>query len=477
MEKCARFLSAAMLVLFCLLLCGGVLLGVCRADALSYPAAFAAALLAALLLPFLRRKLRVPPPLREDNEGRRMTVLLALCFLVQLGWVLLFRLEPEGDYATFWRTASDLAAGGPVSVRQYVALFPHILGYASLLGLVMRAFGTGPLAAPLLNVCLTTLSGFFLYRLLRRWRGAGSAACGLLLWSLYPSKILYNAMVLSEPWYTCLLLAVLWLAEETEARAPRPLPAALLGALAGVLLRLLNAARPIAAVPVLALLIWLVLLGGPRVGSARRSLLPFAAALLALYLLTAPLWTSYATRVLEERPASVPGYSLYVGLNPETQGSYSDEDMALLSHYRYEIPESSAEEAQREMLREARGRLESGTVRFGALFAAKLRTFLGNDEGGVYYSRGALEGRAYALLALYCNVWYYALSLFALRGAAGMIRERVRGSALLVPLCVIGVTLAQLLAEVASRYHYCLIPLRRITAAFCRGGREKPRQA
>lgn len=466
MEKCSRFLASAVLVLFALLFALALLLGGCQPEHLSYCAAFGLALVPLAVYVLWQRHPRVGTTICERlGRGKTMTLLLALCFLVNLGWVLFFRLEPRGDYATFWTTAVELSRGRSPLNRMYVALFPHILGYSAFLSLFLRLFGTGPLVAPIVNVCLTTLSGFFLYRLTLRWRGENAAALVLLAWGLFPSKIFYNAMVLSEPYYTCLLLAALWLVAEVEARRPKLAVTLLLGTLTGALLRLVNTARPIAAVPLIALLIWLLLL---RKGSGRegtRQWFCFAAALFAVYLLLAPLWKGFATRVLREEPAPIPGYSIYVGLNPESLGSYSDADMERFSQYRY-IEGGSAVEAQNHMLQDAKARLLSGEIPFGKLFLTKLRSFLGFDEGGAFYSISEMRLRTYQLLALYSNIWYYAVGICALWGVWRLLRRGERRTVLLVPLYVIGLTLAQMLVEVAARYHYSAIPMLLLLAAF-----------
>ena len=474
MEKVSRGLSSAMLIIFILLFGLGLLLGVCRPDHLSYPAAFVGGVvLLGLFVLWQRQRGKAPSLWQKLGEGRSLALLLALCFLLNLAWVLSFRLEPTMDFATFWSTARALAGEDVAMLKQYVALFPHILGYSAFLSLFLRLFGSGPLVAPVLNVCLTTLSGYFLFRLMRRWRGLDAAAFVLLIWALFPSKLLYNTMVLSEPWYTCLLLGFLCLVSELETRPFSPAAAAGLSAVAGLLLRLVNAARPIAAVPILALLIWLLLLRKEHGRERLRRWAGFVALLLAVYLAAGPLWTGFARRVLEEDPAPVPGYSLYVGMNMESMGSYSEEDMALLSHYRYDFPDSSAVKAQQQMLEEARARFHDPDTRLAPLFFVKLRTFLGNDEGGAYYSQAGLSGRAYSLLALYSNVWYYALALLALWGALRLLRSGDRRCLLLAPLYVIGLTLAQLLVEVAARYHYSIIPMLLLLAGFACAGQTE----
>ncbi len=466
MEKVSRILTAVMLAIFALLLGLALLLGGAQPEHLSYCVAFALGVGVVGAYVIWQRRPR-PAVTIWMRLGTRWTafLLLSACFLVNLAWVLYFRLEPRVDYATFWSAAVDLARGERMSNRIYIAMFPHILGYSAFLSLFLRIFGTGPLVTPILNVCLTTLSGFFLYRLTLRWRGENSAALALLIWTLFPSKTFYNAMVLSEPYYTCLILAVFWLISETETRRPRLLPAALLGLLAGLLLRLVNTARPIAAVPILALLIWVLLLRGERGKECRAAWTGFLVLMLAAYLLTGQLWNVYTERRLEEKPASVPGYSFYVGLNPDTLGTYSEEDMAMLQDLRWQ-EDGSAVSAQGQMLEAAKQRLHSGEIPFGKLFLAKLRSFIGCDEGGAYYSRAGLRDRAYQILALFSNICFYALGLLALWGTWRIYRSGDRGTVLLAPLFFIGLTMAQMLVEVSARYHYSLIPMLILLAAF-----------
>ena len=68
--------------------------------------------------------------------------------------------------------------------------------------------------------------------------------------------------------------------------------------------------------------------------------------------------------------------------------------------------------------------------------------------------------------------------LQSLAGAAVLFRTGERSTALLLPLYALGLTLAQLLVEVAPRYHYSLIPMFLLTAQYAlfgrRGGREAP---
>ena len=475
MRKVEQILSGLMLALTALLLLGALILGaLCRAGHLSYAAALGFALLPVGLWLLWRRRGADPFAAKRLSDGRLCALLALVCLAVHLAGVLLLRLTPDNDYATFYATAADLALGRAPDSAAYVALFPHILGYAWVLSLVFRLFDVSPLTAAVFNALLTTGSGVLLYLLCLRWRGRGTAAAAFLLWIACPSKLLYNAMVLSEPWYSFLLLLFLSLVSRVEAR-PAALGRgkalyALAGIAGGVLLWLINAARPIGAILIIALVIWLPLLSG-HLRAPRKALIAWAlflAALLLCYSAAGRLWNGWAERLLGEAPASAPGYNIYVGFNETSGGSFSEDDSALLMHYRYEVY-GSAESAQRQMLEEAKARLRSGEIDFGRLLARKLQTFLGSDEGGAYYARAALSDRAYSFWAFGSNVYYYALLILALLALPRFQRESAGRALLLVPLYILGLTLAQMLVEVSSRYHYSLVPMFIILAAFSYG--------
>ncbi|MDO4972663.1 MAG: glycosyltransferase family 39 protein [Eubacteriales bacterium] len=467
MEKISRILTAAMLAIFGMLLGLTLLLGGCQPEHLSYCVAFALSVAVVGAYTLLQRRPR-PAVTIWERLGSRGTafLLLSVCFAVHLAWVLVFRLEPRMDYGIFWSIAQNLARGEEITERLQAALFPHFLGYSTFLSVFLRLFGESDLVAPILNVIFTTLSGLLLYHLTLRWRGQNAAALALLIWTLLPSKFFYNAMVLPDPWYTCLLLAALCLAEWVEARRPKTLAAAVAGLMAGLLLGLVQAARPIVAAALnLGLLLWVLLLRRERGREEGRRWSAFLLPLLAAVLLTGALWYSGAAQTLGEDPALVPGYSIFIGLNPDSLGADSGEDRAILRELSEEEG-ASAVSVQKQLLQKARERLHSGTIPFGKLFVNKMRIFLGCDEGGAFHSRAGLRDRAYQILALYSNIWYYSIGMLAFWGAWRLFRDGERRTVLLAPLFVTGLSLTQLLTEVAARYHYAVLPMLILLAAF-----------
>ncbi|MBQ2608855.1 MAG: hypothetical protein II586_00680, partial [Butyrivibrio sp.] len=100
-----------------------------------------------------------------------------------------------------------------------------------------------------------------------------------------------------------------------------------------------------------------------------------------------------------------------------------------------------------------------------SLMIHKLGTLLGHDEGGAYYSKESMSPGQYTLWCVISNVWYYLICLMAAAGCVRLWKTDRCDSMMMIPLCIIGIILAQLMFEVAARYHYCLIPMLILLAA------------
>ena len=207
--------------------------------------------------------------LRDRINGRSAVlvcvILSILCLLVNGGFALVFHPVQAADYRTFFQVAKDLSKGVHPGMKDYVAMFPHILGYASFLSLFLKLFGQSLSVAVALNVVLTALSGIILFHVVYRQMDLCSAAAVYLLWILCPSKLFYNTMTLSEPYYTFLVLLFFLLFQQTEALmsengGKRFLIIALTAVACGGILTLIQAARPIALIPILALVLWICFL-------------------------------------------------------------------------------------------------------------------------------------------------------------------------------------------------------------------------
>ena len=463
MEKASVFFKRIMLGLLLALLALTLLLTVREGlGSRSYLLAMALGAIWCGALFTLRRKCgRLLP----GGGGMRLALLVTgLCFAVNLVWVLAVRIEPFSDYETYWQVACALAAGTEIPTAWYIAMYPHILGTASFLSVFVRLFGPSVLAVSVVNVVLTSLSCLLLYLLTREFASEEAALLASLLWALDPCKLMLNSLVFSEPLYTFLILLFLWLDGRWQHDAGSAAAAPLWGALLGLTLCAVNIVRPIALILVIALVLWLLFLRGDAARSPalwKRWSLALAA-LLCIYTLGGKLWDRHVEETLGMEPAAVPVYNIYVGFNEQTQGQWSAEDMDLLFSYLEQGMTTS--EAQSHMLPHLKERLASG-IDFGRLLRSKLVAFLGNDELGGYTYRFTRSERFYKLGMGVGNIFYYGVFFAMLISLFRLFISRKLGAWQLLPLFVLGLTLAHMGVEVSNRYHYSIIPIFIIFAA------------
>ncbi len=380
------------------------------------------------------------------------------CFAVKFLWIYNMRLEPEVDYATFYYTAADLAKNW-VRVDRYVALFPHILGYSTFLSIFFKIFGHSVFLASLLNVILSVISGVFIYKITKNLISTTAAVFSYLLWIICPSQTIYNSLVLSDPLYTTLILAFVYLLTVIVKKEATMnwVKMILFGVLSAVILQGVNVSRPVAAIFIIAMFIWIFILRFKDLFNKAylAKWIPFFAAMLVVYFALGSLWNVYFTSRIGEAPASVPGYNIYVGFNPDSSGGWNWDDSQLLYYYS-DQEGATAEWAQQQMLNEAKNRITSGNIDFTKLLKNKLNIFLGEDSVCVGYTQSIIK--EYDYLCNTCNVFYYFIVLLSLLGAYKMLKTSHRSAIFILPLFVIGITCAQMLVEVAPRYHYSIIP-------------------
>lgn len=472
-EKISKFLIRIMLLIYIGLLGLGVFLGTFgKLESPSYILAFALALaMLALIWVFRQRLGRLLGRIRLPGPFLTGLVLSLFCLLLNLAWVLYFQIEPTVDFQTFNDTALAIARNERVDML-YIGLFPHILGYSTFLGLMMRLLGESAMLAPVLNVVLTLISGLCIYILCLRWLELKAAAAAFFLWSICPSKLMYNAMVMSEPLYTCLILLFLLLLslalDRKLHRRLRLLAAIPLGLACGALLLAVNATRPVAVILFVAFFIWALLLRGRQLKELKGWLVlaAFTLSMFGAYSYCDRQWFRWEYLHIFEETSDIPAYNIYVGLNMDSLGSYSEEDMDTLMNYRYQ---GGAVYAQEQMLEEVKERLSSGEIDFPRLFAAKLAKLMGNDEGGAFYAQAELSPLAFKLSSAVSNVFYYFVVLLSLFGALRLFKKPVFSTVYLAPLYSIGLILAHLIVEVSGRYKYSLIPMLIIMAVFAFG--------
>lgn len=385
-----------------------------------------------------------------------ISALALLCFCIRFIWVWCVRIEPNVDYATFQNGAQELSRAFTISqdsyLSNYLALFPHIFGYASFLGFLYWILGsTSPLIAAVGNVILSTISMMLIYYIAYQLISKRAAIIASIFWISFPSQIIYNMFVLSEPYYTTLLLASFAVIVYMRVHMMKlKFPVYICWAVAlGILLAIINSIRPVSAIVLIALAVWLWIIEPLQKTMVGRKVLLVVLPVIVLALGMQINNTLFAARVGYE-PAQAPGYNIYVGFNMQSHGRWNQADSDLL--FSYTDAGLSPAEAQQRMTEHAIDRITSGEIRFAELFYEKLVTLWGSDTACVGYASSVLSHQT--IYKVLCNSYYFFLWLLALLCIFFMWRKNDRSAMVLFPLFIVGISMAHLFVEVAGRYHY-----------------------
>ena len=392
--------------------------------------------------------------LERVSEKAFLFIFLILCFGIKIAFVLNYRIEPEVDYATFYDVAVSLTENFVINNR-YVALFPHILGYSSFLSIFFFLFGAHEIIPPLVNVVLSTISMGLIYYIGKKTGGVRVGIIASVLWIFFPSQTMYNIYALSEPLYSTILLLIWAVMIKIHEKLNHIHIRNLLfySILLGLLLVLMNMARPIAAIPIIALVIWLFIINTEHLGNKGIMIkkVIYIMAVILSYSILSSIANYYTEVRVGEELGTFPGYNIHVGFNMNTYGAYNMDDASLLSYYDAQ-KDLSANDVQKLMFEEAKQRIQSGEINFLKLFYEKFLIFLGDDAGAVSYAQTILDDTApYEIIS---NVYYYFVLAASFLGVLFAFIKNDKSALLYICLFAIGLTMAQMLVEVAPRYHY-----------------------
>lgn len=393
--------------------------------------------------------------------------LTIICLALRLIWVLKFQIAPDADYATFYEAAKQFSYNFDISylddyLLRYIALFPHIYGYSSFLGIIFKIFGVSVKVASITNVILSTICLWQIYFICKKISGEAFAILAAAIWTFYPSQIIYNMFVLSEPYYTTLLLlsiviAILILDKIAVISLWK---SGLLGMALGIVLTIMNSARPVALIMLVALIVVFFVIYPLSLKCWKKKCIVFGC-LMICFLIGGKVNSYILSERIGESPATIPGFNILVGFNETTNGRWSQEDSNILSYYN-EQNGKSAQEVQKDIFNEAIIRIKNNSQNWISFFYAKTCVLWQGDEGAVLYGDSVItHPEAFKALS---NGVYNLTWIFSLVGVCFLFKKRK--ILFVFPLYIIGLTLAHMMAEVAMRYHYSGIVSLTILSAY-----------
>jgi 4-amino-4-deoxy-L-arabinose transferase-like glycosyltransferase len=397
------------------------------------------------------------------TRGRILIMLLVIGVALRLAAL---GLRPAGALSAAPDEDEYLQIAQSVARGEGYALHGEITAYRDMLlpvvcGGLMAVFGDSPLPMLLLQIALSVATALLLFELGRRRFGEQVALIMAAVWLLYPTAVIFCAMLFTETLFVFLWVLALRTYDRLDDKGYRPLDAALLGVVAGLTML----TRAVGVVVAASLLIYVVLIRFERPPRVRlRAALILGAACLLVVL---PWMVRNHFAVGRFALNTNGGINMYIGNNPRANGSYLfDADHERL------LPPAEAGEAARD--RAASG-LALAFVRehprdavrlWGRKFAYFWATdmtewihYLWNPSGPPSVSK-RLRAMPVARLALLA-VPYVAIVLFGVSGFYLVRHFPARG---LLLLQIFLLTLACFVTYGMPRYRFPLMPLLLISA-------------
>lgn len=456
------------------------------------------------LLALLGARITARIGLRLKGRTKDIVMLVVCAVLVGIGiylrlWVIWnIPLEPDSDFETYYRMAGELLNDTMMSAeaevdRNYIALYPHTIGFPMLVLLpVFAIFGQSVTNALYANLVCSVVAILLAGHVAQRLFGRIGAVVTVALMSLWPSHIFYSSMVATEPSFTMMLMLALEIMVSVLDRRQSSLyvtnPGRSLGLLValGVVLALAGAIRPLAAILLAAYcVVQLTVKGDPtqecRLEGARYAISqPVICIVLVIvsYAVTGMIISRTIADTIGQTPASglsASGYNLMVGLNTQSGGLWNETDSTFFADAFEET--GSANAAHQACMQVALTRIQSEPENVLNLMVSKFCDLWGTDDFGIDWNLLWAEQQNLLTPELknfleemrpIGRVMYMALLLFTALGCMEAWRQRYAPDAMIF-LCMLfflGTALSHMLLETQVRYHYNMIPFLILLAAW-----------
>lgn len=420
-------------------------------------------------------------------------IVLVLAGAVMVRIIVLheFPMKPESDYKTYYEIA-ELLLKGTIQKEgkgycNYVAMFPHVMGYCYILKTLFVFTGVSVAAGQYLNLVFSIGTIFLVYKIARKSGGKLAGFIALVLCAFWPSQVLYITMLSAEYSFTFFLFLCIWifisLVKDYNGNTTKSVQGILLHLLLGVLIAITSAIRPMALVLLIAILIAIV----PE--KMKLPIMPHnnipltirvlekgwvrCLLILAPYMIISGVITTNIELTVDRTLPSAStsfGYNLLVGLNTDSKGGWNDEDAALL--YASMEETGSASQAHITCRDLAFQRLVSNPKGMFNLFMTKYELLWGNDDYGATWNILFLEEQGNLTKErsdfLYKsrevnNIFYVIMTFFVLISLIYLWKTKGNYAYILV-LLYLGTAAMHLFVESQNRYHYFILQIFMILA-------------
>lgn len=386
----------------------------------------------------------------------------------------------ESDYKTYYDIARLLQNGTlgteGEGLCDYIAKFPHVMGYPYILSLIFRIFGDSLNTGLYFGALSSILCSFFIYKIVRYISGSIAALFAVFISTFWPSQIFFSNFLASEPVFNCMLfgcfLLFVYITKKYNEFSGQSYMGIVKYIILGMLLAFASAVRPMAMILLIAIII--VLLSSKIY--LKKDILDTPVSLVfiskgwrcvILILVSYLICSNVITAHIEDRIGRNVangidsfGYNLLVGTNIDSDGGWNDGDAKLLEDS-YNTT-NSATEAQKICRDKAITRVKNNYVGTFNLMFKKFTLLWNNDDYSPAINiicmdnQGTLNSKIEKYLYDYmkvCNYYYLFVVIFSwLAGMIAILKKSDLSHTMI--LLFIGTVITHMCLESQPRYHY-----------------------
>ena len=410
---------------------------------------------------------------------------IVLCTAVPRAiWINLVNVMPKSDFRTFHLVALQLVNGN-VAGNNYVSIFPHVIGYPTVLSIIYGIFGPSIKAAQVLNIILGCGIAIILYFLGKKLLDEKCGFIAAIVWAFWPSQVMYNSLVASEELFTLLNLSCMLFFFYIPDYKKNYCVSAALFMLLGILCAAANAIRPFGLLLMAAITIYYFIFSGRRenYGFIKNGTikLMFYAVLFVSYFLASHFISLSITNTLGQEIARTPiGFNTFVGSNIKYGGAWNAEDSKALTVL-MEKYGNKPQDIHDELLKMAIERFKAQSLQNINLLKNKHKTMWVTDNDILLYIRAGLDAenpsridfiRNYRRFNIICNAYYYVILIFCGIGSfivlkSIILKKKREYPVIFLFIIIAGMIAVHMIVEVAGRYHYPAISLFALISSYC----------
>jgi len=419
-------------------------------------------------------------------EAIFVIIMLSIAIIIRVVVINTFPMEPASDYKTYYEIAVLLKEGTIQTLGKgysdYIAMFPHVMGYCYILKTAFVWFGTSILVGQYLNVFFAVSTIFFLYRIARKLGGRLTGLLALIFSTFWISQVLYVTMLSAEYAFTFFLYGSIWLfislLNNYDGNTQKSRHAIILHLLLGALIAITSAIRPMGVILLIAIILC-ILPQKMKLPNIPRNDIPLTKRMLEkgwircvliiipYFIISGIITTNIEIVVDKTLPSATTsfGYNMLVGLNVDSIGGWNEEDANLLNDSMEAT--GSATEAHIICRDLAFTRLTNNPKELFNLIVHKYELLWGNDDYGSTWNivfadeQGTLTNTKSDFLYKvrhYNNIIYAIVIFFSIIALIYLLQRDGSGAYVLL-LVYLGTAAAHLIVESQNRYHYFVLQI------------------